>query len=181
MRLCLPVFALLLGVALAVSPPVCAKETHVPKKAQVPFREDSGLISAEYYISVGKYSQALSVIEGVLSRHPECADAYTYRGFVYYNLGDKQKAAADYRRAIAISSTHMGANRYLADIYLDQGDLQRAYEQMQVLRMVCGAAPCEELDELEGRINAYRRGQVEPEPEEEAVDAEKPEKGRLNR
>lgn len=168
MRLILIAAALLLG--LAAAPPAFAKETHVPKKAEVPFREDSGLISAEYYISTGKYSQALEVLEGVLQRHPESADAYTYRGYTYYQLGDKRKAKADYQRAIQINPGHLGANRYIADSYLDDGDLKRAYEQMQVLRLTCGASPCEELDELEAKINNYRRGQRVQDSEEDGED-----------
>lgn len=144
-----------------------AKETHKPKKKQVPFREDSGLITAEYYLSTGKYAQALEVLEGVIQRHPECADAFTYRGFAYYHLGDRRRAKKDYERAVMLNPTHLGANRYLADSYIDAGDLRRAYEQMQVLRLTCGTANCEELDELEERINKYRKGQRVEDGEEE--------------
>ncbi len=159
MRFIIIAAALLTGSLLFSPAPAPAEETHVPKKIEVPFREDSGLITAEYYISRGKYSQALGVLEGVLSRHPECADAYTYRGFAYYRLGDKKRARVDYLKALAINPAHQGANRYLADTYLATGNLKRAYEQMQVLRMTCGVSPCEELDELEAKINRYRKGQ----------------------
>ena len=133
------------------------------KRSEVPYREDSGLITAEYYLSTGKYSQALSVIEGVINRHPLCADAFTYRGFAYHKLGDVRRAKENYEKAIQINPQHLGANRYLAATYLEAGDLRRAHEQMQVIRMTCGVAACQELDELEAEINAYRRGQ-RPEP-----------------
>jgi tetratricopeptide (TPR) repeat protein len=136
----------------------------LPKKADVPFRTDSGLISAEYYLAVGKYAEALSVLKGVLTRHPDNADAYTYRGYAYEKLGDLKKAEADYRRALLIDPRHLGANRYIASLYLRAGDLQRALEQLQVIRMVCGPLDCQEQDDLEAEINKYKSGQKDQPP-----------------
>lgn len=166
--------ALILGAAVffsaAHTPHATAetkKETAKPKKKLVPFREDSGLITAEYYLTKGRFAEALEVLEGVIQRHPESADGYTYRGYAYYHLGDRKRAKKDYERAIMLDPKHLGANRYLADSYIDAGDLRRAYEQMQVLRLTCGNFNCEELDELEARINRYRKGQVDDEEEDE--------------
>ncbi len=160
---------LFLCLALCFSLPAIAQETgdEPAKKNLVPFREDSGLITAEYYLSTGKYAQALSVLEGVLKRHPESADAFTYTGYAYYKLGDVKKATTYYKKALIINPQHLGANRYMAEIYLSVNDLARAIEQMQVIRMTCAEANCEELDELEAEINAYKNGQHEdPAPEE---------------
>ncbi|MDF3025325.1 MAG: tetratricopeptide 2 repeat protein [Alphaproteobacteria bacterium] len=172
MRLPLLTAALLLGLfafsprAIAAdpypnpyAPETFAKPEMKAKKNLVPFREDSGLITAEYYLSTGKYSQALSVLNAVLSRHPMSADAYTYRGYAYYRLGDRKKARENFAKAIAINPKHLGANRYIAQSYLDSGNLARALEQMQVIRLTCGDSNCEELDELEAAVNRYKRGQ----------------------
>ncbi|MBI1215110.1 MAG: tetratricopeptide repeat protein [Alphaproteobacteria bacterium] len=134
----------------------------LPKKADVPFRTDEGLTSAEYYLAVGKYAEALSVLKGVLARHPDDADAFAYRGYAYEKLGDLKSAERDYRRALLIDPRHLGANRYLASLFLRGGDLSRALEQLQVIRMVCGAMDCQEQDELEDEINKYKNGQKEP-------------------
>lgn len=174
MRFVLPLLALLLtatpalaagtaadSAAAAGDAGVAAADANIDKKAEVPFREDSGLINAEYYLSTGKYAQALTVLAAVLKRHPQSADAYTYTGYAYAKLGDMKRATANYKKALEIDPTHLGANRYMAEIYLGMGDLQRAIEQMQVIRMTCAEANCEELDELESEINAYRKGQRE--------------------
>lgn len=128
----------------------------VAKSDQVPFRTDSGLITAEYYLATGKYTQALDVLGGVLHRHPQNADAYTYRGYAYQKLGDLQKARENYNRAIAIYPTHLGANKYLADIYLAEGKLPQAMEQLQVILYVCAGMNCGEADELQSEINRYK-------------------------
>ncbi len=185
MRLTISAAALLLGLAAfsqsaiaadpyanPYAPESYAKPEMKAKKNQVPFREDSGLITAEYYLSTGKYSQALSVVNAVLSRHPMSADAYTYRGYAYYRLGDRRKARENFAKAISINPKHLGANRYIAQSFLDAGDLARALEQMQVIRLTCGDSSCEELDELQAAVNRYKRGQKAQAQEQASDDDE---------
>jgi Tfp pilus assembly protein PilF len=131
----------------------------IPKKPEVPYRQDAGLISAEYYLSVGKYAQALDVLSGVIARHPGSADAYTYKGFAYQRLGETKKARENYNRAVTLDPTHLGANKYLASMLLEDGDLDRAMEQMQVIRMACGNLECQELTELEIEMNKFKAKQ----------------------
>lgn len=174
-------FSLCLCLLLCLARPAFAQEPapnagdEPAKKNLVPFREDSGLITAEYYISTGKYAQALNVLQGVLKRHPESADAFTYTGYAYYKLGDVKKATSYYKKALIVNPTHLGANRYMAEIYLSVNDLARAIEQMQVIRMTCAEADCEELDEIEAEINAYKNGQ-----HDEPAPADAPKKNKYN-
>jgi tetratricopeptide (TPR) repeat protein len=159
MRFALFAVLLLIATPALADAPTPGSVPDVPKKAEVPFREDAGLITAEYYLATGKYAQALDVIEGVLQRHPDCADAYTYKGFAYERLGDMKKAKQAYAKAIEANPTHLGANRYLGGIYLKEGDLSKAMDELQVIRMTCGDVACQELDELQAEINRYRNGQ----------------------
>ena len=154
-------FIFLIALLLVATPAFATEQSApiIPKKPEVPFREDAGLISAEYYLSVGKYAQALSVLTGVLERHPGSADAYTYRGLAYEQLGDLKKARDNYNRAVTLNPTHLGANKYLASMYLNDGELDRAVEQMQVIRLACGTLECQELDELELEINKFKAKQ----------------------
>ncbi len=122
----------------------------------MPFREDAGLTKAEYLLSAGKYAAALETVSDVLKRHPDNADAYTYRGFAYARLGQPSEAMKNYSIALRINPTHLGANKYLADLYLEKGDLARALEQLQVIRMTCGGTDCAEQDALESAIDQSR-------------------------
>jgi len=124
---------------------------------EIPFREDSGLTKAEYFLSAGKFSAALDTVGEVLERHPQNADAYTYRGYAYYRLGDVANAAKSFRTALLLNPAHLGANKYLGDMYLEAGDVARALEQLQVIRMTCGLTDCAELRALEGEIDQRRR------------------------
>lgn len=133
-----------------------ASDDDVSKSAAVPFRTDAGLITAEYYLATGKYTQALDVLGGVLQRHAQNADAYTYRGYAYHKLGDLKKARENYRMAISLNPAHLGANKYLGNLWLDEGQLSRAMEQLQAMIYVCAGTYCAEVDELQNEINTFR-------------------------
>lgn len=130
----------------------------VHTRGEVPFREDSGLTKAEYYLATEKYAEALSEIALVLKRHPHSADALAYRGYALAQMGEHAKARDSLKKALLASPAHLGANKYLANLYLAEGKLAEAIEQMQVIRMTCGETDCEELNELERDINAYKSG-----------------------
>lgn len=141
---------LFLTMLLMVFPALAADQDMI-------FREDSGLSKAEYLLSVGHFSAALDTANNVLKRHPGSADAYTYRGYAYYKLGEKTEAAKNFRLALKLNPVHLGANKYLADIYLDNGDVARALEQLQVIRLTCGRTDCEELNTLQREIDQYKK------------------------
>jgi tetratricopeptide (TPR) repeat protein len=135
-----------------------AASASVSVKEEVPFRLDSGLTKAEYFIARQKYAEALSESQAVIRRHGPQADAYTYLGLSFQRLGDNKQAAENYARALALAPTHLGANGYMALLHIENGDMPKAIEQMQVLRAVCGASGCEELIAVESAINAARKG-----------------------
>jgi Tfp pilus assembly protein PilF len=148
------VFALAAPAVMTATPLSAADD--VAKAEDVPFREDSGLITAEYYLSTGKYTQALDVLGGVLQRHPQNADAYTYRGYAFQKLGDAKKARESYRMALGLNPRHLGANKYMGNLWLEEGELSRAMEQLQAMIYVCAGTYCAEVDELQNDINRFR-------------------------
>lgn len=148
-------FTLALGAVILLF--AATAEAQIIKRPEVPFRTDAGLITAEYYLANGKYMQAIDVLGGVLQRHPENADAYAYRGFAYQQMNEFKKAAQEYARALAIDPTHLGANKYVATMYLQAGSLARAMEQLQAIKLICAGTPCAEMDELESEINQFKR------------------------
>ena len=125
-------------------------------KGELIFRSDSGLTKTEYLLAVGKYTAAVETANEVLTRHPNSADAYTYRGYAYNKLGQGADALKDFQKALLLDPAHLGANKYLADIYLQKGDIPRAMEQMQVIRMTCGQLDCTELNELQREIDQHK-------------------------
>lgn len=149
----------LTAVALITCLLSATAQAEVTVRDNVPFRQDSGLTKAEYFISTQKYAQAINEAEGVVKRHGPNADAYAYAGLAYDRLGDTKKAFDNYRRALMVSQTHLGANTYMMQYYIANDNMPKAIEQLQVIRAVCGTAGCEELYEAESAINAAKRGE----------------------
>ena len=145
---------ILLFLLLIIAAPVYAVEV---KGAEVPFREDAGLINAEYYLATGRYTQALDAVGGVLQRHPNNADAYTYRALAYQGLGDLNKARENFARALEINPTHLGALKYTGSLFVKKGKLNQAMEILAAIREICMGTPCGESDELELEINRIRK------------------------
>jgi tetratricopeptide (TPR) repeat protein len=141
----------------------CLLLSATARAEDIPFRADSGLTKAEAQLSEGKYTEALETLALVLHRRPADADALAYTGYAWHRLGDNNKAGQFFDRALKYDPKHLGANKYKADMYLANGNVSRAHEQMQVLRMVCGETDCAELNALQGAINRSKTGEVEGE------------------
>jgi Flp pilus assembly protein TadD len=153
----LRLFFLFLLLTLAV-PAFADENTDAEAVLEIPFREDSGLTKAEYLLSAGKFSAAIDTATGVIARHPENADAYTYRGYALHRLGETAAARKNLETALKLNPTHLGANAYLADLYLEEGKLPQALEQLQVIRMTCGRMDCAEWRAVERHIDQFKRG-----------------------
>lgn len=48
----------------------------------------------------GNYEKALSVYNGILQKDPGYLVAYLQRGKIFYAIGEKEKAAADWQKMI---------------------------------------------------------------------------------
>jgi len=140
---------LFLSISLFATTPVVAQ-------TDIPLRADYGLIKVEELLKQGKYSEALNETTVVLQRRQRDADAYTYRGYAYYKLSQKDQALECFKTALMLQPTHLGANKYLATMYLDAGDIARALEQLQAMRIICGQNYCGEIDMLQREIDAKK-------------------------
>lgn len=140
------------------------------------YREDAGLTKAEYFLATGKFSAALDTANDVIARRPTSADAWTYKGYALSRLGQKKAAAESFLQALKLNPTHLGANKYLADIYVEDGDIARALEYMSVIRMACQNGDCPELRALQFEVDRQKSGQSRTDtPKGDKKDAKKPE------
>ena len=119
----------------------------------VPARSDSGLIKAESLLQRQKWAEALTELRFVLERQPKSADAYTYQGYAEMNLGDAMAAEKSFNKALAFHSTHLGANQYLGELYVLKGQLAKARDQLQIIRLICGKTDCAEERALRATID----------------------------
>ena len=118
---------------------------------------DSPLAKAAKAVDAGDYSGAIPILRDVVAKQPRNADAYNYLGYASRKLGMVEEAKAHYRKALDIDPEHKGANEYLGELYLELGDVAGAEARLEALDDACGFFGCEEHDELEEKIEAYKK------------------------
>ena len=103
------------------------------------------------------FSSAVTLLEEVVEKEPENADAWNQMGYSLRNLQQFDEAFAAYEKALEIEPKHKGALEYLGELFLmtDQPDLAKA--QLEKLDDACFLS-CKELKMLRKSIAAYEGG-----------------------
>ena len=117
--------------------------------------DNPDFVEAVRLIDKWDYSNAIPLLEKVVAAEPKNADAYNYLGYSHRKLGDRETALVFYTKALEIKPRHLGANEYLGELYLEQGELQKAEERLAVLDKACFFG-CKEYTELKESIEDYK-------------------------
>ena len=127
-----------------------------------PFESNPNLAASDADYAAGKqamekknWSEAAKRFEVALKRNPDSADLQNYLGYTHRNLKQYELAFKYYKRAIELEPRHRGAHEYIGEAYLQVNDLPNAEKHLAALRGIC-LLPCEELDDLEKAVNAYK-------------------------
>jgi tetratricopeptide (TPR) repeat protein len=148
-----------LGLALAgvllIGAPVralCAdsRESTVPTKAQ-----DPDYLAAMKAIDGNNFAAAIPLLEGVVSRDGNNADAYNSLAYAIRKNGDPAGAIPIYQKALAIDPKHRGAHEYIGEAYLALNDVAKAREHLATLDRLC-FLPCSQYRDLKKAIEAYQ-------------------------
>jgi Flp pilus assembly protein TadD len=106
-------------------------------------------------IAAKDWNTAIKALSSAALRDTRNADLQNYLGFACRNAGRMDDAFRHYERALQLSPRHRGAHEYVGEAYLMVGNLAKAEEHLAALRRIC-LVPCEELQDLEEKIAAYR-------------------------
>lgn len=116
---------------------------------------DDGLRIATIEINNRKYVQAIDSLEKVIQRHPKNADAYSFMGYSYLQLGILDKAQKNLKYALKISPDHMGAHLYMGLLHLKNNKKALALESLQAIKLICKGMLCAEEEYLANKINLH--------------------------
>ena len=114
----------------------------------------SKLAVAEKAVKAGNYDRAIELLQKVVARDSQNANAWNYLGFSQRKLKRFDQALGAYQKALTIDPEHRGANEYLGELYLQTGNLAKAKERLKKLDDVCFFG-CDEFDDLKQAIKAY--------------------------
>ncbi|HUI17754.1 MAG TPA: tetratricopeptide repeat protein [Alphaproteobacteria bacterium] len=118
--------------------------------------KDADYAAGEQAVNAGKYADAVGLMQKVVGRSPQNADAWNYLGFSYRKLGKFSDALAAYEKALAINPDHLGANEYLGELYIQTGDMPKAEARLARLDKLCGTG-CTEYRTLKSAIDAKKK------------------------
>lgn len=105
---------------------------------------------ARAHIKAGEYAAAIPIRHDLRVERPYSAEIFSQFGFSYRKLKDFAASRRYHDQALATDPTHIGANEYLGEWFVETGDLKAAQERLRLLRNLCGA--CEEAEDLADAI-----------------------------
>ena len=108
------------------------------------------LTSVRAKIKAKDFKAALAELTPMLATYQH-ADVYNLMGFSLRKTGDYKQAYTFYRKALDFDPAHKGALEYLGELYVETGQLDKAKENVALLKTLCPGG-CEELADLENAI-----------------------------
>ena len=108
------------------------------------------LASVRAKIKAKDFKAAIAELTPMLETHQH-ADVYNLMGFSLRKTGDAKQAYTFYRKALEFDPEHKGALEYLGELYVETGQIDKARENVALLKKLCPTG-CEELADLEQAI-----------------------------
>lgn len=104
----------------------------------------------------GDYERALALLMPLTEtvRH---ADLYNLLGFANRSLKRYDEAARWYKEALFYDPAHRPALEYQGELFIAVGDFPRAEKNLELLRLLCYPAGCEEQEKLRKALVAAGR------------------------
>ena len=143
----------LLGLSLAhLTAQAVGKEEDPDSAAQL----DPDYAAGKKAIEAKDWNAAIASLSSAALRDTRNADIQNYLGFAYRNSGRMDLAFKHYEKSLELNPRHRGAHEYVGEAYLIVGNLEKAEAHLSALRAIC-LLPCEEMDDLKEKIEAYRK------------------------
>ena len=113
-------------------------------------RDAPDLSSVRAKIKAKDFKGAIAELAPMLETNQH-ADVYNLMGFSLRKSGDYKQAYTFYRKALDFNPEHKGALEYLGELYVETGQVDKARENVVLLKKLCPSG-CEELADLEKAI-----------------------------
>ena len=114
-------------------------------------------LSAEKLINNKQFSDAILKLNDALLSDSKNADIYNYLGFSHRKLGEMEKAAFYYNKALEINPKHKGALEYQGEMFLTLNQIGKAEDNLKKLDKICFLG-CSEFDKLKKSIMDKKSG-----------------------
>lgn len=118
---------------------------------------------ADEYRKLGRQAEAIAVLTTGLKRRPNDLATMVALGRCRLELGELDEASRTLETVIARDPTHLVANRWLIEAYLQSANAEKAGERLEIYRLLNDRDP--EVESLDYRLRQLRTDhQPDPEP-----------------
>ncbi len=118
---------------------------------------DPNFARAKAMIEGRDYTNALPLLQQVVTKDPRNADAYNLMGFATRKSGNANGSLQYYQQALAIDPRHLGAHEYIGEAYLMLDQPAQAEQHLARLDSLC-VFGCAEYRMLKAAIANYKAG-----------------------
>ena len=80
----------------------------------------------------------------------DSAEVANYIGYTQRKLGNYELAKVWYDKALAIDPKHVRTWQYYGMWHVEQGNMLKASEYLETIRLICGGTGCQEYQDLKG-------------------------------
>lgn len=106
-------------------------------------------------INAGDYQGAIPLLQQSLTMDPNNADALNELGFSLRKTGNLSDSLIAYQKALALNPSHINANEYLGELYLQMKRPDMAQKQLDILAKLCPSG-CEQRSDLQQQLAAFK-------------------------
>jgi tetratricopeptide (TPR) repeat protein len=115
------------------------------KKSEQEFRD--GYRAAYALVQAGQFEAAFAAFKALdEDEHPDVAN---YLGFTSRKLGRYDDAKYWYEKALAANPQHVRTWQYYGMWHVEQGNMLKAADHLETIRVICGTT-CKEYQDLKG-------------------------------
>jgi Flp pilus assembly protein TadD len=107
-------------------------------------------------ITAGDYKTAAADLEALVDKGEQSPDVYNLLGFSLRKSGDRKMAQTYYQKALTADPNHKGTLEYQGELYVEEGDVPKAQQNLDRLVTLCPTG-CEEREDLEKAIEAAKK------------------------
>jgi tetratricopeptide (TPR) repeat protein len=116
------------------------------QKSEQEFRD--GYRAAYALVQDGRYQAAFAAFKALDA--DDTPDVANYLGYTARKLGDYEASRTWYERALASDPNHVRTWQYYGMWHVEQGNMLKAADFLERIRLICGGTGCKEYQDLKG-------------------------------
>ena len=109
-----------------------------------------GYRAARALVLDGKYEEGIAAFKAL--GHYDSAEVANYIGYANRKIGNYELAKVWYEKALEIDPNHVRTWEYYGMWHVEQGNMLKAADFLEKIRLICGGTGCQEFHDLKGAM-----------------------------